>query len=310
MEKAGIDLRRLRYFIAVCEHGGFSRASNSIGVAQPALTRQVKLLEKEIGLPLVNRTGRGAEPTEDGRFLLTRSRQHLDELDEVVRKLKYRSSALNGHFVLGVCPTIAPFFVADLTAYVRDNHPNFSLSVIEAYSGDLKNMMRRNKLDLSLTYRSAVPKGLESIELFSERLVLVTGYAKENVRSSRTLSEVSRMRLVLPSGIHELRRIIDEVSGRRRIPLRAELELDSLEAVKALIADKPMQYFTILPCHSIRRELDGKLLSSFDIDDLDMQRTIAAVFPRNGRNVHAATLLVNRVRQQSTQLRARLATLL
>ena len=59
LDKGSVDLRRLRYFIAVCDHRGFSRASSAAGVAQPALTRQVKLLEKQLGLPLITRTGRG-----------------------------------------------------------------------------------------------------------------------------------------------------------------------------------------------------------------------------------------------------------
>ncbi|MDH2344201.1 LysR family transcriptional regulator [Bradyrhizobium sp. SSUT77] len=91
LEKAEIDLRRLRYFLAVCEHGGFSRASNSIGIAQPSVTRQIKLLEKEIGLPLINRKARGAEPTDEGRLLLEKSRQHIAELDNLVHEIRSRS---------------------------------------------------------------------------------------------------------------------------------------------------------------------------------------------------------------------------
>jgi DNA-binding transcriptional LysR family regulator len=64
-----IDLKRLRYFVAVCKHGGFSHAAGVIGVAQPALTRQVQLLERQVGLKLITRNGRGVQPTEEGRFL-------------------------------------------------------------------------------------------------------------------------------------------------------------------------------------------------------------------------------------------------
>ena len=76
VENISIDVKRLRYFIAVCNHGGFSHAANVIGVAQPALTRQIKLLEQELGLTLITRNGRGAGPTEEGRFLLARSIEH------------------------------------------------------------------------------------------------------------------------------------------------------------------------------------------------------------------------------------------
>lgn len=308
-EKAAVDLRRLRYFIAVCDHGGFSRASSSVGIAQPALTRQIKLLEKEIGLPLINRTGRGAEPTEEGRFLLARSRRHLDGLDELVRELKHRSSALTGQVVIGACPTIAPFFLDDLTLHVRENHPNLALSVIEAYSGDLQSLMSRNKLDLALTYRPSAPKGIEATELFSERLVLVTAHCPDAGAAPRSLAEIGRMRLILPSAIHELRRIIDRVCARRGTVLAPDLELDSLDAVKSTIIDRSIPYATILPGHSVRREVAERQLSCFPIDDPDMQRTIAVVVPRHARDSHVSAFLVDYIRQQSATLKARLDTL-
>ncbi|MFD1984239.1 LysR family transcriptional regulator [Mesorhizobium newzealandense] len=138
----GIDLRRLRYFIAVCEHGGFSRASQSIGVAQPSLTRQIKLLEKEVGISLINRSGRGAEPTAEGRFLLGQSRLHIDGLDHAVREVRQRSDKLKGEISLGICPTIVPLFLEDIRNFVEAQYQGVTLNVVEAYSGDLASLMR------------------------------------------------------------------------------------------------------------------------------------------------------------------------
>lgn len=309
MEKAAIDLRRLRYFIAVCEHGGFSRASSSIGIAQPALTRQIKLLEKEIGLSLINRTGRGAEPTEEGRFLLARSRRHLNGLDELVQELRHRSSTLKGEVVLGVCPTIAPLLLADLVVHVHENHPGLTLTVIEAYPGDLQNLMSQNKLDLALTYQSSARKDVDCIELFSERLVLVTASSPGANRRPRSLAEIERLKLVLPSAIHELRRIIDRTCSSHGIALKPELELDSLDAVKSVITGRVTPYATILPYHSVKREVEDRALSCFDIDDREMQRTVAMVAPKSARNLPVSALLVDYVRQHAAELKARHDTL-
>jgi DNA-binding transcriptional LysR family regulator len=150
-EKPGVDLRRLRYFLAVCDHGGFSRAAAAIGVAQPALTRQMKLLEKEIGLPLIERTRRGAHPSEQGRFLIARARQHLESVDGVIRDLRQAFTTTSGRVTLGVCPTIAPFFLNDLTEHICRYHPNVTLSIIQAHSGDLSNLMNSGHLDIALT---------------------------------------------------------------------------------------------------------------------------------------------------------------
>lgn len=306
MEKAQVDLRRLRYFIAVCDHGGFSRASGSVGIAQPALTRQIKLLEKELGLSLINRSGRGAEPTDEGRALLSGSRRSIAELDDLVRQIRQRSSRLSGEAVLGVCPTIAPFFLDEVVRHVRDNHPKLSLSVIEAYSGDLQNLMARGKLDVALTYRPSAPKGLDVTELFSERMALVTAFAPEADSRPLALHEIGGLKLILPSGIHELRRIIDRVCVSRGVVFTPEIELDSLDAVKSMVSGRSGSYATILPSYSVRREVAERALSAFEIDDPDMQRTIAVVVPRHARNAPIPQFLTRHVRGVAAMLKQRL----
>ncbi|WP_137929646.1 LysR family transcriptional regulator [Mesorhizobium comanense] len=282
----GIDLRRLRYFIAVCEHGGFSRASQSIGVAQPSLTRQIKLLEKEVGIALITRSGRGAEPTAEGRFLLGQSRMHIDGLDDAVREMRQRSNGMRGEISLGICPTIASLFLEHIRAFVGSQYQGVTLNVVEAYSGDLASLMRGGRLDAALTYRPTSSEGLDILDLFSERLVLVTSYSSAKLEAPRQLIDISKLKLILPSEIHELRRIIDRVYRVRNIPLKPELELDSLGAVKAVIGDKSTQYATILPHSSVARELAQNMLSAAPIADRDMTRTIAVVRPQDRLSQH------------------------
>ena len=299
-----IDLRRLRYFIAVCDNGGFSRAAGAVGIAQPALTRQIKLLEQEIGLPLIHRTGRGAEPTSQGRFLLERSRGHLDGLDDLVRELRGLYAGASHHVALGICPTIAPLFLDDLTAHLQEALPMIELSVIRAYSGDLCNLMVGGRLDVALTYRPADAATLDCLDLLCERLVLVTGEGRAGgaQKGPRALGELASMRLILPSRIHELRRIIERVCAEQGVVLHPELELDSLDAVIALLADPAHGYATILPFHSVSRHAATVPLDCVPIAGDGMERIIAMVTPRDMRaspvraslaswlSAHAATL--------------------
>lgn len=307
IDNFAIDLRRLRYFIAVCDHGSISRAASIIGMAQPALTRQIQLLEKETGLSLIHRTGRGAAPSQQGRFLLDRSRAHIESLDTLVRDTRQMFSLPSSQISLGICPTIASFFLDDLMIFMRENHPNATFSVIEAYSGDLQNLMACNRLDLALTYRPGT--GVECIELFSERLVLVSGHAQENRPGVVSLAEMSGLRLILPSGIHELRRIIERVCKQANVHLTPDLELDSLEAVKATLMKKSSYYFTVLPCHSVSSEVDNHLLDYRDFDDAAMQRTIAVILAESPRNPQVLHSLLMHIRAMAQQLRDRLDTL-
>ena len=302
-----IDVKRLRYFIAVCKHGGFSHAASVIGVAQPALTRQIQLLEREVGLKLITRNGRGAEPTEEGRFLLARSIEYLDGLDNLFLELKQRSSQMSGQAVVGICPTISPFFLDDLKSYVATNSPDLSMSVVEAYSGDLKNLMNSDRLDLALTYKPSGSVGVQHIELFSERLVLVSGFVPDLAQRSFKLNELESLKLILPSRIHELRLIIDTVCKRRGVLLRPDLELDSLDAVKTFLK-RSLHFFTILPAYSVHKEVESREFSQYTIDDPDMLRTISIVTPARPRN-HAVTAYLQRhIEERASAIKARLAT--
>ena len=146
---------------------------------------------------------------------MARSAEYLDGLDNLYLELKQRFSQMNGQAVVGVCPTISPFFLEDLKTYVAVNSPDLSLSVVEAYSGDLKNLMNSDRLDLALTYKPSGSLGGRHVELFSERLVLVSGFQPKVPQRSYQLSELERLKLILPSRIHELRLIIDTVAKRR-----------------------------------------------------------------------------------------------
>jgi DNA-binding transcriptional LysR family regulator len=308
VEPPNIDMKRLKYFIAVCNNGGFSRAAGAIGIAQPALTRQIKLLEKQIGLPLIKRTSQGAAPTEEGKYLLTRAVEHVESLESMLREVKLRFSKLNGQVVLGICPTISPLFLDDLKTYLAASSPNLKLSVIEAYSGDLKSLMKSKRLDLALTYKPSESTGMRFIELLSEKLVLVSCYMANANRRSYRLADLVGLKLNLPSRIHELRLIIDRTLHRNGISLQPELELDSLDAVKALLTKRSQGYFTILSAHSVRREVEIKRFSQYEIaaPNPGMWRTIALVTPPKVRNDAIISHILHRICERANVIKSTL----
>lgn len=298
-----VDLRRLRYFLAVCEHGGISRAAAALGMAQPALSRHIQLLEKEIGMPLFKRSGKGTEPSAQGRHLLAAARDQLRLLDDAVRGVRERFAAPAAHVRLGVCPTIAPLFVDVVTARVREHQPTLVLSVLKAYSDDIQNLLRQHQLDLALTYSCGSMPGFASTDLFAERLVLVLGRGHaESGRRSCALAEIAAMRLILPSRGHALRRIVDDLGERRGIPLCPDLELDSLETVRSLLAEPASQFCTILPVNSASLGLVDDCFPIREIDDPDMYRTIALVRPAASRPEDAVDLVAEQVLERAAEL--------
>ena len=281
LEKTGIDMRRLRYFLAVCDHGGFSRAAVAIGVAQPALTRQIQLLEQDLGVELVTRNGRSALPSDAGQLLLAEARPHLEGLDQLVNRIRRDFADGSIRVSLGICPTITPLFLERLTENLRQSGSNIDLTVIEAYSGDLRNLMTSGGLDLAICYRPVGETSQRVIDLLTERLVLVT---TDPVASpaSVTLAEALRERLILPSAIHQLRSIIESVAAARGLALTPALELDSLSAVKAMLENPGSGLSTILPYHSVSEDAVSGRFHLRLIDDPDMIRTIALLQPSEG----------------------------
>lgn len=82
------DARRLGYFVAVCQHGGISKAASAIGIAQPALTRQIRLLEQELDVQLFRRSGRSAEPTDAARHFLERIKPHIAGIEQALAEIR------------------------------------------------------------------------------------------------------------------------------------------------------------------------------------------------------------------------------
>lgn len=277
IDRTGVDIRRLRYFLAVCDHGGFSRAALAVGIAQPALTRQMQLLEQELGVELFTRNGRSATPSEAGQMLLDKVRGHLDGLDSVVDRLRQEFAAAPVQLTLGICPTIAPLFLEPLREVTRALPGPPALKVIEAYSGDLRSLMLAGRLDFALSYATGASDGVSETPLATENLVLAARSLPKGV--SVALAEVAGLRLILPSRIHQLRRIIDATFAARSLALVPALELDSLTAVKAMISDDSGGYATILPRNSVANDAaDGRFALSA-IDDPGMVRTIALLRP-------------------------------
>ena len=308
IEHPGIDIRRLRYFIAVCDHGGFSKAATAIGVAQPVLTRHVQLLEQELGVALVSRNGRGALPTEQGQFLLENARPHVEGIDELANRLRrnFRQEPLE--IALGICPTVAPLFLESLQGFIRINCPHINLSVIEAYSGDLRNLAECGRIDLALTYKPLALDPAAGESLLTEPLVVVRSAARAFGVTKFTLAALARLPLILPSRIHELRKIIDSVCRKRGLRLNPALELDNLKAVKQTLDDQVADLATILPYHAVREEEAGGRFVVYRILDPAMVRTISLVRAPTGTEKRLPEPLIQHIRDHAQYLKSTLGT--
>jgi LysR family transcriptional activator of glutamate synthase operon len=170
-----MDLRQLRYLVALANERHFTRAAEREHIAQPALSQQIRRLEDELGLPLVDRTTRQVTITPSGNLLVARARRILAELDAARAELLALTGMESGRVTVGTMHTMGPVDVSLVLAIFHERHPGIELTVREQSSEELAEMIRDGELDLaflSVTER-VESHGLGLHQLVSEELVVL-----------------------------------------------------------------------------------------------------------------------------------------
>lgn len=236
-----MDLKQLEYFVRVAELGSFTRAAQALDVAQPALSRQIRLLEVELRQNLLLRNGRGATPTEAGKLLLAHSRGILHQVERAKEELGRVRGALAGRVAIGLPPSLARSLAVPLTRLFREKLPEASLSITEGLSAAMQEWLVTGRLDIAVLYNAQPAPEIEISPLVDEELWLVEprppGLAEEPPPPPVPLTEVARMPLVIPSRPNALRMHIEaEMAALGERPAVA-LEIDGVSAILDLVAD-------------------------------------------------------------------------
>jgi LysR family transcriptional activator of glutamate synthase operon len=170
-----MELRQLRYLVALAEERNFTRAAASSHIAQPALSQQIRRLEDELGLALVERTTRRVSLTEAGELLVVRARRILAELESAQTELQALRGVHTGHVTVGSMHTMGPIDLSLVLALFAEKHPGVRFTVREQSTEEMAEMLRVDELDmafLSVTER-VESHGLALHQLVSEELVVV-----------------------------------------------------------------------------------------------------------------------------------------
>jgi DNA-binding transcriptional LysR family regulator len=165
-----MEMRHLRYFIAVAEEGHITRAAERLGMQQPPLSQQIKAIERELDVQLFRRKPRGVELTQAGRAFFHHARNITADLDRALETTRRTARGEQGQIRVGITPT-SPFnpFVPRVIRAFREAYPLIALTLAEYNSGDLIALLQNERLDAAFirTY-SAAPDGLTLSLLFNE----------------------------------------------------------------------------------------------------------------------------------------------
>ncbi len=169
-----MELFQLRYLLAICETGNFTKAAQRSFVSQPSLSQQILNLEEEFGQKLFHRLGRKAVLTEAGQILVAGARRILSEAENTMGELK-KTPQLGPKVRVGAIPTVAPFFLPAILAYCRANDLHLNLLTIEEFSRPLVDLLLEGKIDWALLSLPLTEPRLLIEKLYSEPLLLAVG---------------------------------------------------------------------------------------------------------------------------------------
>lgn len=240
-----MDLKQLEYFVRVAELGSFTRAAQALDVAQPALSRQVRLLEVELRQNLLVRNGRGASPTEAGLLLLEHARGILHQVERAREELGRVRGALAGRVAIGLPPSLSRVLAVPLMRAFRQQLPQVSAAISEGLSVNMQEWLTTGRLDIAVLYNAQPAPGLEIGPLLEEALVLVQArpaglpphLADEVAPGPIALRDIAALPLVIPSRPNAIRMQVEaELANLGTRPTIA-LEIDGVAAILDLVAD-------------------------------------------------------------------------
>ncbi len=236
-----MDLKQLEYFVRVAELGSFTRAAQVLGIAQPALSRQVRLLEVELRQNLLVRNGRGATPTEAGQLLLEHGRGILHQVERAREELGRVRSGLAGRVALGMPPSVARVLTVPLTRAFRQRLPEAQLSISEGLSTAMQENLLNGRLDIAVLYNPSPMPGIEHQPLVEEELLLVQprppGLQEDPPPPPMPLQEVATLPLVIPSRPNAIRMHVEAEMATLSCRPNIALEIDGVSAILDLVAD-------------------------------------------------------------------------
>jgi DNA-binding transcriptional LysR family regulator len=234
-----MELRQLRYLVALAEELNFTRAAASEHIAQPALSQQIRRLEEELGLALVERTTRHVSLTDAGELLVVRARRVLAELESAQTELEELRGMYTGHVTIGAMHTMGPIDVSLVLARFYELHPNVGLTVREYSSEEMAGMLRDDELDLaflSVTERVEA-HGLGLYQLVSEELVVLLppDHALAGHRQVRMAELAGEQFISFREGAR-LRELLLTAARDARFEPRVTLESNESQRIRQLVS--------------------------------------------------------------------------
>lgn len=291
-----MELRQLRYLVALAEQLSFTRAAAQEHVAQPALSQQIRRLEEEVGLALVERTTRHVALTDAGQLLVVRARRVLSELEAAETEMEAVRGMNTGHVTIGAMHTMGPIDLSLPLALFHDRHPDVGLTVREYSSEEMAEMLRIDEIDLaflSVTERVEA-EGLGLHQLVSEELVvLLPPDHRLSGRRQVRMNELAEEQFISFREGARLRELLFAAGREAGFEPRVTLESNESQRVRRLVSRG--LGVAILPRSDA--EGPGAEITVASLTDPSLRRDITLAWREGRRHAPAAAAFLDLARE-------------
>lgn len=268
-----MDLKQLEYFVRVAELGSFTKAAGVLDIAQPALSRQIRLLETELHQNLLIRNGRGVVTTDAGKVLLEHGRGILHQVVRAKEDLDRVRGTISGRVALGLPPSMAKILTVPLTREFRKRLPEAALSVSEGLSITTQEWLQTGRLDIALLYNPSYTPELETTDLIVEDLYLISPISQTKQLQAVELKDLFGVPLIMPARPNSLRMLVETQLSQLNKKPKIVLEIDGVSAILDLV--KEGLGSAILPSYAVDVVAQQKQFSVQPIKGLTSRLVIA-----------------------------------
>ena len=295
-----LNLRDLRYFVAVAESGSILAASEKLHVAQPSISVRIRALEGDLGVALFERRPRGVVLTEEGKELLVHARFILNSAEAARESLRHHAASPVGTVTFGIPTSLSSVLAVPLVEEALTALPNVRLRIVESMTGYIIEWLRNGQLDLGLVFVEAPISGVQTEKLLSEDLHVAAATAADleplrNARGEVPMEKLAGVPLILPTERHGLRSLIDHHLRRHGVSSRVTIEIDAFLQIQRLVQHG--HGMTVLSLAALH---DGLLTPS-----LVTARIVRPTIERAVSLAHADTRPLTRAAREVARLAAR-----
>lgn len=286
-----IEIRHLRYFLAVAETENFTRAAERLRISQPSISQQITQLERALRTPLFRRVGKRVFLTEAGAAFRKSAEVVLRKLDDACNSVSDIAGLLSGRVDVGVIPALHFAWIPPMLGQMARKHPGVTVGVQELASSGVETEIEAGRLDLGFGLITRNSPSIRYERLVSQPFSLVVSKeSKLAKRASIDLKELDGERLVLLPDSFDMRRAADVVLSHARVHPRVMFEIDSIDAVLSSVVHAGIP--TVLPAIVLRGR-DMPTLRAIPFAGKTRQMDFGILWPASN-NSDPATLAIAR----------------